>query len=203
MLTLRKKKHYACFMGDGMTNKTQRLFDKDSYAVTRGHDFVEIGGVKWATCNLGAENPKDPGMYFRWGDNKGVYLSEVTTNMFDTTKPVIIEPYIDAAKSLWGGKWRIPTPEDFSKLKPYFYSKIKGINGEASFFVDGTKMLLLPLSGFIERGIHYNSLVCGYYWTNYAPDIRSATYYATGKSSYCISDVVKSYGFTIRPVLNI
>ena len=117
-------------MSNYMVNKTGRLLDKNSYAVTRGHDFVEIGGVKWATCNLGANSPEDPGLYFRWGDDKGVYPSEALPHMFDTDEPIITEPYIDAAKSLWGGKWRVPTPEEFSKLRQYFYSRIKRKGGE-------------------------------------------------------------------------
>lgn len=37
----------------------------------KGHNFVEIGGVKWATMNLGANNETDYGLYFQWGDTQG------------------------------------------------------------------------------------------------------------------------------------
>ena len=35
---------------------------------TGGHDYVEIGGIKWATVNIGAESATDTGIYFQWGD---------------------------------------------------------------------------------------------------------------------------------------
>ena len=36
-----------------------------------GHAFVEMGdGLKWATCNIGAENPQDYGDYFAWGETE-------------------------------------------------------------------------------------------------------------------------------------
>lgn len=39
-----------------------------------GHDFVDLGlpsGTLWATCNIGAENPADGGLYFAWGETVG------------------------------------------------------------------------------------------------------------------------------------
>ena len=39
--------------------------------MTQGHDYVEIGGVKWATMNVGASTVYDTGLYFQWGDTKG------------------------------------------------------------------------------------------------------------------------------------
>lgn len=36
-----------------------------------GHDYVDLGlpsGVKWATCNIGADSPSDYGDYFAWGE---------------------------------------------------------------------------------------------------------------------------------------
>jgi hypothetical protein len=42
-----------------------------------GHEYVEIGGLKWATMNIGAENPTDNGLYFQWGDAQGYTASQV------------------------------------------------------------------------------------------------------------------------------
>ena len=36
-----------------------------------GHEYVEIGGIKWATCNIGANSPKDYGYYFFWAGTVG------------------------------------------------------------------------------------------------------------------------------------
>ena len=35
-----------------------------------GHEYVDLGlpsGLKWATCNVGAESPEEYGAYFAWG----------------------------------------------------------------------------------------------------------------------------------------
>ena len=44
---------------------------------TPSHDFVEIGGVKWATMNVGANSITDTGLYFQWGDTQGYTASQV------------------------------------------------------------------------------------------------------------------------------
>ena len=36
-----------------------------------GHEYVEIAGLKWATCNVGANTPKDYGWYFSWAGKTG------------------------------------------------------------------------------------------------------------------------------------
>ena len=36
-----------------------------------GHEYADLGlSVKWATCNMGAENPWDYGDYFAWGETE-------------------------------------------------------------------------------------------------------------------------------------
>ena len=44
---------------------------------TPSHDFVEIGGVKWATMNVGANSITDTGLYFQWGDTQGYTADQV------------------------------------------------------------------------------------------------------------------------------
>jgi hypothetical protein len=47
-----------------------------------GHPYVEIGGLKWATMNIGATSeypvqPTEGGYYFQWGDTQGYLFSQV------------------------------------------------------------------------------------------------------------------------------
>ena len=52
-----------------------------------GHEYVDLGlSVKWATCNMGAESP----------DGYGYRYERVNIK--------------------WGGRWRIPSVEDFKEL---------------------------------------------------------------------------------------
>ena len=44
--------------------------------MTAGHACVEMGdGLKWATCNIGADHPWDSGDYFAWGETEPYYSS--------------------------------------------------------------------------------------------------------------------------------
>ena len=108
-----------------------------------GHEYVEIGGLKWATMNIGASKPSDYGLYFAWGDTQG-YTAEQAgsgegqkyfgwvdykygngtsspgstgmTKYNETDGKTILEPSDDAAAANWGGSWRMPTTDDFQTL---------------------------------------------------------------------------------------
>ena len=44
------------------------------FMVNSLYEFVDLGlpsGLKWATTNVGAENPEDFGLYFAWGEAQG------------------------------------------------------------------------------------------------------------------------------------
>ena len=108
------------------------------------HEFIEIGGVKWATMNIGASSVTDYGLYFQWGDIKGYTQKQVNDgdkpfgwgdykflhsvnngvngpnygftkyNITDGLK--VLEPFDDAAHMAWLGGWRMPTAEEFQSL---------------------------------------------------------------------------------------
>ena len=44
--------------------------------ITHGHPYVEIGGIKWATMNVGAKDVTDLGLYFAWGETKGYKVED-------------------------------------------------------------------------------------------------------------------------------
>ena len=104
------------------------------------HNYVEIGGVKWATMNLGAESITDYGLYYQWGDIQG-YTAEETgsgsgqkaftwndykfnpsgdgstfTKYNATDGKTVLDSEDDAVTAAWGGNWRIPTTEEFQAL---------------------------------------------------------------------------------------
>lgn len=108
-----------------------------------GHEYVEIGGLKWATMNIGANSITDTGLYFQWGDISGYTASQVgsgegkkyfgwedykygngtsspgatgMTKYNSTDGKTVLEASDDAAQANWGGKWRMPTETDFNKL---------------------------------------------------------------------------------------
>ena len=108
-----------------------------------GHDYVEIGGLKWATMNIGASSVTDYGQYFQWGDTQGYTASQVgsgsgqkyfgwadykygngtsspgatgMTKYNSTDGKTVLDIEDDAARANWGGSWRIPTTEEFVAL---------------------------------------------------------------------------------------
>ena len=45
-----------------------------------GYDYVDLelpSGTIWATCNVGATKPSEPGLYFQWGDTQGYTAAQV------------------------------------------------------------------------------------------------------------------------------
>ena len=101
-------------------------------------EYVDLGlpsGLKWAKCNLGAENETDYGDYFMWGSvtpntpeectwtnapfNGGLsyYNSTYFSEVKDTVWPngVLTKEY-DAASQIMGGDWRMPTRDEFQEL---------------------------------------------------------------------------------------
>ena len=117
----------------------------DIYSQTlNGHEYVEIGGKKWATMNLGstsvAGNPATcSGDYYAWGETKPRYTdkswdSSSSTWVFSGWNDEFSSGYAsdtplspnytettldaehDAATSNWGASWRTPTADDFKQL---------------------------------------------------------------------------------------
>ena len=130
-----------------------------------GHGFVDLGlpsGLLWATCNVGATSPEQTGLYFAWGEIEGFSIKRVKNGKrsFDeeiyNTKPAasISENLTleqDAANHYMGGKWRMPTQDEFQELidncsvvwtKNYNRTWVAGmvftskINGNSVFFPD-------------------------------------------------------------------
>lgn len=105
-----------------------------------GHEWVDLGlpsGTLWATCNIGASTPYEPGSQFAWGevnkipkshfdwnsyqynDKKGkVRLTKYCTNndlgTIDNKTELELED--DAAFQLWGRSWRLPSQSQLEEL---------------------------------------------------------------------------------------
>lgn len=62
------------------------------------HSFVDLGlpsGTLWATCNVGAENPEDAGLYFAWGENTGLVGDVSDGILFDWKSYLLMDPKIN------------------------------------------------------------------------------------------------------------
>ena len=194
-----------------------------------GHEFVEIGGLKWATCNVGAEKPTDTGLYFQWGDRKGYTADEVgKVKRFDLnhykhyngnrwTKyngydgKLVLDLCDDAAFAYMGQGWRMPIQEDISNLMAnaittwtYNYQN-SGVTGMVfTDITDNTKELFFPAAGSCasDRAYDLNSYGCYWYRSLYL-DKRSCA----NRLFFNFNEIIwndysyRDFGFTVRGIL--
>ena len=113
---------------------TNKLFTTEN-----GHSFVDLGlpsGTLWATCNVGASRPEEYGGVFAWGETQEketytlrnyAFLVEayghLALNKY-TLYPKyglqdgreILESEDDAATTVMGGEWVMPTVDQWTEL---------------------------------------------------------------------------------------
>ena len=185
-----------------------------------GHEYVDLGlSVKWATCNVGANQAEEYGDYFAWGETepKEVYdwstykwgnSNETQTkyctdsNYGTVDNKTVLESADDAATENWGGAWRMPTYEELDELLTKCTWIVTTMNG-----VDGCKVIgpngnsiFLPNGGYRQVGSIGGRE--GTYWSsslyaacNYASEINSRS---DGTAFWNFGP--RCYGNSIRPV---
>ena len=91
-------------------------------------DVVDLGlSVKWASCNIGADSPCEPGLLFQFGRVDG-YAYGDTNHQFSIANPPVttsgktyntrgvLDPEDDAAYVSTNGMLRMPTNEEIDEL---------------------------------------------------------------------------------------
>ena len=157
-----------------------------------GHVFVDLGlssGTKWATCNVGANNPEGYGDYFAWGEttpketynwstyrycngdynkltkycNNAEYGNDGFTDALTT-----LEASDDAATANWGSVWRMPTQTELNELKnscTVTWVTYNGVNGRLFTGPNGNSVFL-PAAGYRGGSELYLAGSGGYYWSS-------------------------------------
>lgn len=94
-------------------------------------EAVDLGlSVKWASWNVGAQSETDYGLYIGWGDPTGDQHS-VLSSAYPIISPstTIAGTEYDIAHVKWGGKWKMPTFEQFQELQQNCTWTAETING--------------------------------------------------------------------------
>ena len=137
----------------------------------KGHEFVDLGlTVKWATCNVGADNPWDLGDFFAWGETKP--KTEFTWDTYkwyesgegwkkycSTDNKFFLDATDDAATANWGGSWRMPTDGEFLELinnctwtttiqNGMWGYNVRGANGNSIFLPKTTEKIADNVYGY-------------------------------------------------------
>ena len=192
-------------------------------------EAVDLGlpsGLKWASFNLGATKPEEYGDYYAWGeteiknyyswssyimynDDKGTLLEYNTESRYGAVdSKTILDPEDDAAHVKLGGKWRMPTGDDWAELRSnctWTWTTLNGVYGRRitsnmSGYTD--KWIFLPAAGvWGENGVS-NSGTTGSYWASvlnanfplYACDITFNSNIVQGSTAF------RYAGEPIRPV---
>ena len=162
-------------------NGDEEVLPEATVGTISGHGYVDLGvSVKWATCNVGADNPEDYGDYFAWGETS-------TKDSYDKDNSKTWEEDFywdiggnadyDAARANWGGAWRMPTKEEFDELLNSCEWEWTTRGGRWGYEVSGNGgSIFLPAAGW-RRG---TSLIFtgdyGSFWssTPYESDARGA-----------------------------
>ena len=180
---------------------------KLSFCEINGHEYVDLGlSVKWATCNVGARKPEDYGNYYAWGETstKSSYTSDNSKTYCKQMNDIKGNSQYDAARSNWGGTWRLPTKAELEELKNKCTWLRTAQNGVKGYKVTGPNgnSIFLPAAG--ERYGSSLSLAGdhGRYWssTPHESSSYSAYYLFFGSGSPFVSSGDRNVGRSVRPV---
>ena len=183
---------------------TEKTVSEDTH---NGYVYVDLGlSTKWAACNVGAESPEQYGDYYAWGEiaTKSTYTED--TYVADNNKNEDIKgTNFDVARAKWGGRWCMPTKADFEELVNKCRWEWTTQNGNSGYKVTGPNgnSIFLPVAGYRYGGSRKSAGMYGYYWssTPCAEEDNAAYYLHIKGSNSCTNSVNRSFGHTIRPVL--
>jgi len=198
------------------------------------HNKVQLweGGPYWADRNVGAERPEDYGYHFWWGDTVGYkrvgnawVASDGSSQNFSfgnaptfrkddatlkregwITDDGVLAPEHDAARTHWGGSWRMPTGQELEDLRnkcDWSWMTMNGVNG---YVVRGkgayaSYSIFLPCVG---RGYGTSLNDAGWYGDYWSSVPYSDNYHAGGlgfgSSRHYASYSSRYFGRSVRPV---
>lgn len=180
---------------------------------------VDLGlSVKWASCNVGAVEPDEYGKYYAWGETEeksdyswktykwcnGDSYSITKYNSTDDKETLDLED--DVAHVMWGGKWRMPTKNEWEELRKKCSWKQTIQNGHDGYKVIGPNgnSIFLPATGYRRYTYTSSPIFDGYYWsaTLYPHDKENEyayEFYFYNKSLF-ITNRIRCEGIPVRPV---
>lgn len=174
----------------GRTNKATAIKSNISGTIN-GHDYVDLGlpsGIKWATCNVGANESYNSGNYYAWGETSPKseyswdnYFDYDYTNEYGTVfckkykggnntedKNLILpNGGNDVARKTWGATWRMPTFSEMRELIDKCKWQCISVAGISCWKIIGPskKFIIMPLSGKMKGDKIEGRNEWGYYWT--------------------------------------
>lgn len=172
-----------------------------------GYAYVDLGlpsGVKWATCNVGAEFPELSGDYYAWGEisTKTEYTQNNSSTYDELMNDISGNVQYDVARAKWGETWRMPKSSEIQELINLCQIKIMDLNGHTVCKVTGLndKYIYLPVSGYRENADLHKYGDFGYYWSSTPEGLSNAYFLQCGEILWHEGYYSRYRGFTVRPV---
>lgn len=185
------------YYGESLSLRTHPLPGSDA-------DYVDLGvSVLWATCNLGASEPADPGSYYAWGETetKTEYTWETYKWCMGTEESIykytlgldwpqadgktVLEAADDAAHVLLGGKWRMPTAVECRELVAHSKAVRTKIGDTDGFLFTSTVNGHTDQSIFLPNMDYWTANLC----TGYSPGAQTFKFDHTTVSTFEVFDI--------------
>lgn len=212
-------KHYSYKLSEALTMKKGTeysfTFSFDPY---NGHPYVDLGlpsNLKWATCNVGANNPEDYGLYFAWGETTGYTAEQVMAGerVFDESSYTVeydnfyLTLEQDAAHVNMGGIWRMPTEAEFQELidncTVTWTNNYNG-TGVAGYVLtskENDNSLFFPAAGQCNGSAFSRVGLTCYYWSSSIESYYDAFgYYLDKGGDYYSWNYARLRGLSVRGV---
>lgn len=204
-----------------------RIIKRSIFGVLSDIDFnndvdieaIDLGlSVEWASVNLGATKPEEYGYYYAWGEteyNKTTYSwtsykwadgSESSLNKYNTSdNKTNLDLADDAAHSLLGEDWRIPTKAELDELRQgctWIRKTKNGVVGYEGVSKRTGNTIFFPMCGVFRDSAIKEIGQTGIYWSSDLTNKKTkavSLYMMTNKSPQMGEDE-RRYGYSIRPV---
>ncbi|MBR1782793.1 MAG: hypothetical protein IJ753_04660 [Bacteroidales bacterium] len=177
--------------------------------------YVEINGVKWATCNIGANTPGGYGDYFAWGATYPQAKYE-ESDYRESSISANLTPANDVASQKLGSEWHMPTETDIKSI--YDASNWAPADGvtwtwisntatygtkgyEVYLTSDPSKKIFLPAAGCWSFRLN-DAGSDGDYWSSEYNTYEYAWRLDFNSSNQNKGNGLRKYGQSVRPVHN-
>ncbi len=179
-----------------------------------GHEYVDMGlSVKWATMNVGATVVEEGGDYFAWGEveRKESYMwdnyhygnSRTTLTKYCESEEygtvdnkAVLDLWDDAAYMIWGGKWRMPTYNEWDELlrnSTWTWVEQNGVKGVRVRSTKNGNCIFLPTTGYkVGADLNYKDVIVGF-WSGSLS--KNGSYMSYGVSIESPNNTASFYGF--------
>ena len=179
-----------------------------------GYEYVDMGlSVKWATMNIGATTPEECGDYLAWGEveEKETYLwdnyqygsSRTTLTKYCDSEEygtvdnkAVLDLWDDAAYMKWGGKWRMPTYNEWDELlrnSTWTWVEQNGVKGVRVRSTKNGNCIFLPTTGYkVGADLNYKDDIVGFWSSSLS---KNGSYMSYGVSVETPNNTASFYGF--------